>query len=411
MRMREAGARSCLAEALRRRMRAISWHGRLARGFGVAWASRPCRRRGAPSTGGTPGPRQAVAFAFVALLPLAAVAAQPDITTAAQRWLGTQPGGAAIAYVDREGVAFANVGQFAPGDARPITPDTTFEIGSISKVFVALLLVESERAGKAHRDDPAAKFLLPAGDPDQAKLAAITLVSLATHSAGLTRMASNFRAADGNRAGFTHAQLIEGFRRDGVKAMVGGKSVYSNFGVVLLGQALAAAWGEPYPAVLQVRVLDPLGLKHTWLGLPGTSQRDDFPPGLVDGKPVPHWEFDALAPSGALRSTARDMALFLQACLGQRETPLNTSIWESTKPLRPMGDGLGEVGLTWFSTPGPRPPVHWHNGGTAGFRAFAGFDPAAGVGVAVLTNNAAVLPESLGMELLGRRPAATAKKK
>jgi CubicO group peptidase (beta-lactamase class C family) len=352
-----------------------------------------------------------LACALIALLPLSAFAAKPDLTAEAKRWLGAHAGGAAIAYVDAGGAAFATVGQFAPGDARPITPDTTFEIGSISKTFVALLLVESERAGKAHRGDPAAKFLLPAGDSEQTKLAKITLVALATHSAGLPRMASNFRSADGNRAGFTHAQLIAGFRADGAKAVVGGKSVYSNFGVVLLGQALAAAWGEPYLAVLQTRVLDPLGLRRTWLGLPGTSRRDDFPPGLVDGKPVPHWEFDALAPSGALRSTARDLALFLQACLGFRDTPLNASIRESIKPLRPMGDGPGKVGLNWFSTAGPPPPIYWHNGATRGFHAYAGFDPAAGVGVAVMTNSAAS-PDALGRLLLGRPvPATNAKKK
>ena len=365
---------------------------------------------------GTPAATQSVAcierwlaWALITFLPLAAFAAAPDIAGEAERWLGENAGGAAIAYVDKVGVTFANVGQFAPGDTRPITPDTTFEIGSISKVFVALLLVESEQAGKLRRDDPAAKFLLPAGDPAQAGLAKITLVSLATHSAGLPRMASNFRSADGNRAEFTRAQLIEGFRVDGAKAQVGGKSVYSNFGVVVLGQALATAWGMPYEKLLQEHALDPLGLKHTWLGLRGTSRRGDFPPGLVEGKPVPHWEFDALAPSGALRSTARDMALFLQACLGLRETAVNASIRECLKPLRPMGDGPGKIGLNWMSTAGPRPPIYWHNGGTAGFRAFAGFDPAAGVGVAVLTNSAAV-PDPLGMELLGRRAAAPAKK-
>ncbi len=392
-------------------LRGIRWFGGEARSPNGPELRRGSRAGTQAGSESRPHRRELAALALFFACCGFAFAARPDVAAEAKRWLGDHPGGAAIAYVDASGVTLVNVGQFGPGDARPITPDTAFEIGSISKVFVALLLVESERAGKAHRDDPAAKFLLPPGDPDQPALATITLVSLANHSSGLPRMASNFSAADGNRAGFTHPQLIEGFRRDGAKAVVGGKSVYSNFGVVLLGQALAAAWGEPYPAMLQSRVLVPLGLKHTWLGLRGTSQRDDFPPGLVDGKPVPHWEFDALAPSGALRSTARDMALLLQACLGLRETPLNASIRESIKPLRPMGDGPGQVGLNWFSTAGPRPPIYWHNGGTAGFRAFAGFDPAARVGVAVMTNNAAVVPDTLGMALLGRRAATGAKKK
>lgn len=348
--------------------------------------------------------RSACGVLWFGLVAMVAAAPRPDLNLAAARWLGENPGGVSVAYVDREGVAFAALGHFAPGDPRPVTAETTFEIGSVTKVFTALLLVESEKAGKARRGDAAAKHLLPAGDSEAGKLAPITLLALATHSAGLPRMASNFRSADGNRAAFTRADLIEGFRRDGATAVVGGKSVYSNFGVVLLGQALAAAWGEPYPKVLQERVLDPLGLKHTWLGLPGTSQRDAFPPGLVNGKPVAHWEFDALAASGALRSTAKDMALFLQACLGLRETPLNESIREAIKPLRPMGDGPGKIGLNWMSTAGPRPPIYWHNGATAGFRAYLGFEPASGVGVVVMTNSAPS-PEALGLALLGRPPA------
>lgn len=332
----------------------------------------------------------------------APAATPPPLDPALQRWFGDRPGAASVAWVQRDGVTFAGAGQFAPDDPRHVTPDTTFEIGSVSKLFVALLLAESEKAGKASRNDPAAKYLLPPGDPDQAKLAPITLVALSTHSAGLPTMASNFRARDGNRQGFTRAQLIEGFRLDGAKATVGEKSVYSNFGVCLLGQSLAAAWGAPYPQVLQEHVLDPLGLKHTWLGTPGHAAPADFPPALVDGRVVPHWEFrgDALAPSGALRSTARDMSLFLQACLGFRDTPVNASIRECIKPIRPMGNGPAQVGLNWMST-ATTPPIYWHNGATAGFRAFVGFEPERGVGVAVMCNaNSGPAPEVLGMQLL-----------
>ncbi|MDP3070936.1 MAG: serine hydrolase domain-containing protein [Opitutaceae bacterium] len=341
-------------------------------------------------------------FALVAVD--VAAADRPDLAVATQSWFASRSGGAAAAFVSAEGVGFATAGQFGPGDARPITPDTTFEIGSVSKLFTALLLAESERAGRVRRDDPAAKFLLPPGDPDAAGLANITLVSLATHSAGLPRMASNFRSADGNRAHYARAQLLAAFRRDGVAATVGGKSVYSNFGVVLLGQALAAAWAGDYAMVLQHRVLDPLGLKHTWVGLPGTSRRDDFPPAIVKGAVAPHWEFDALAPSGALRSTARDLAQFLQACLGQRATPLNADIRECIKPLRTMGEGPGKIGLGWMSTAGPGRPIYWHNGATAGFRAFIAFEPEAGIAVAVMTNtDEGAAPEVLGFELMGRR--------
>lgn len=52
---------------------------------------------------------------------------------------------------------------YSVADPGPITADTEIEIGSISKVLIALLLAESERSGKVFRSDAAAKYLLPAG--------------------------------------------------------------------------------------------------------------------------------------------------------------------------------------------------------------------------------------------------------
>ena len=357
-------------------------------------------------------PRFVCAGAMLSASLLHAAEVPAEAESAFRDWFAARRGCAALTVVTRDGVAFATAGQFGPRDPRPATPDTTFEIGSVSKLFVALLLVESEKAGKVSRNDPAAKYLLPADDPDQPKLAPLTLQALSTHSAGLPTMASSFRAKDGNRVAFTRAELIEGLRRDGAVAKVGVRSVYSNFGVCVLGQALAAAWGRPYPVLLQERALDPLGLEHTWLGTPEAKPPEDFPPALVNGRVVPHWQFrgDALAPSGALRSTPRDLGQFLQACLGFRDTPVNASIAECTRPIRPMGDGPGKVGLNWMSTAGT-PRVYWHNGATAGFRAFVGFEPTRGIGVAVVTNtNTGAAPEAVGMPLLrGTRPAASGK--
>src|SRR5438477_3897087 len=92
--------------------------------------------------------------------------AKPDVEALTRRWFGDRAGAASVAYIDREGVTFAGAGRFGPDDPRSPNPDTTFEIGSVSKVFVSLLLVESEKAGKVSREDPAAKYLLPADDPD-----------------------------------------------------------------------------------------------------------------------------------------------------------------------------------------------------------------------------------------------------
>ncbi len=78
-----------------------------------------------------------------------AVALPPaDLQQRLDEWIKGQPGGVAVAWVDGEGTAFFQAGRFDREDSPPITPDTQFEIGSITKVFTALLLAESERLGK-----------------------------------------------------------------------------------------------------------------------------------------------------------------------------------------------------------------------------------------------------------------------
>lgn len=339
------------------------------------------------------------------------VAAKPDVDAVLKRWFdATRPGGAAIAYVDPEGVTFAVAGQFSPEDKRPITADTLFEIGSVTKVFTAILLADSERAGKVKRDDPAAKYLLPAGDADADKLARITLLSLTTHASGLPRTAPNQTEAGGLHpyAGYDRARMIEALRTHGPDAPTGRATAYSNFGVAVLGEALAAAWGRGYAELLKTRVISPLGLEHTSLAMTGTVEPENFAHGFALEKPAEHWTFAAMAPAGALVSSARDMAIFLQACLGLRETPLRETLAETLKPQRKMDAPGGRIGLGWLITDDPARPVWWHNGGTAGFRSFAGFCPATRCGVVVLTSNSANNPDQPGFELLEAKPSRPA---
>jgi CubicO group peptidase (beta-lactamase class C family) len=343
------------------------------------------------------------------MMATSSIAAQPDLDAALRRWSrGALPGGTAVAYVDADGVQFAATGKFAPDDSRAIGPDTQFEIGSVTKVFTSILLAESERAGRVRRDDPAAKFLLPAGDPDTAKLDKITLLALATHSSGLPRMPPNQPEAAGPNpyANYDRVRLVEALRQVGPAAPTGRATVYSNFGGAVLGEALAAAWGEPYADVLTARVLKPLDLDRTWLDITGSKPADEFAPGFAGDKRVEHWTFQAMAPAGALVSSTRDLAKFVEACLGLRETPLRAALDETFRPQRAMDSPPGQIGLGWLIAGEGERRVWWHNGATGGFRSFVGFCPATRTGVVVLTSNTANNPDALGMELLGAKPKA-----
>lgn len=317
------------------------------------------------------------------------------------------PGGVAVAWVDADGTAFFQSGTMSAADPRPITADTQFELGSVTKVFTALLLAESERLGKVSRLDPAAKYLLPAGDPAQPALARITLLGLSTHTSGLPRLPSNFTtAADPDPyASYDHAMLVAALRTDGGVANPTRSLAYSNFGVGVLGEALGAAWNTSYTDALTQHVLEPLGLKATSVGLAGLPPPANLAPGHVSGQVVPNWTFQAIAPAGALRSSARDMALFLAACLAKQDGPLHSAFEMTLQPQAPAEDLGGQIGLGWMLQNEDDLPVAWHNGATAGSHSFVAFSRKSGAGVVILSNIQRG-SEALGLGLLGTKPAA-----
>ena len=344
----------------------------------------------------------ALGIAFPLWLVSVSAATTREVQTLIDTWNKDKPGGVAVAWVDEKGVQFFQTGHFAKADERPISPDTQFEIGSITKVFTSLLLAESERAGKANRDDPVTKYLkVPATPEGLARLDKITLLMLATHTSGLPRLPPNIAPADMRDpyADYTPEKLLAALAKSAAEVKMPADYAYSNFGAAVLGQALAAAWGQSYAEALRQHVLDPLGLKQTTLGLTGTIAPGNMAPGHDEkGLPVPNWTCDAIAPAGALRSSTREMALFLQACLGLRETPLAASFSATEQPQRPLVGLVGSIGLAWHLT-ADSPPIIWHNGGTGGYRSFIGFEPRGKRGIVVLVN-IGQSPDGLGMKLL-----------
>ena len=93
---------------------------------------------------------------------------------------------------------------------RPVTGDTVFEIGSITKVFTSLILADMVGRGEVALNDPVAKYLPPGVKVPERKGRQITMVDLATHMSGLPREALNFEPdlADW-AAGYSEASLYE----------------------------------------------------------------------------------------------------------------------------------------------------------------------------------------------------------
>ena len=277
-------------------------------------------------------------------------------------------------------------GNLASGDPRVLDGDTIFEIGSISKVFTALVLAGMVKRKEVALDDPAAKYLPENVKMPERRGKSITLLDLSTHTSGLPRLPSNLRPADPANpyAGYSVDDLYQFLSGYELPRDPGSEFEYSNLGGGLLGHLLASRAETDYESLIGSRITEPLGMTDTGITL-SSSMRQRMATGhSMALAPVANWDFPTLAGAGALRSSANDMLTFLEAFLGYKETPLAPAMKAMLEVRRAAGPGQtkAEIGLGWFILG----ESAWHSGGTGGFRSFVGYDPKARTGVVVLSN-------------------------
>jgi CubicO group peptidase (beta-lactamase class C family) len=305
--------------------------------------------------------------------------------------------GIIVGLVEAAGESYQASGTTTPGATVAPDADTVFEIGSITKVFTSLVLADMAARGEVKLDDPVAGLLPPTVKVPARDGREITLLDLANQVSGLPRLPNNLRPADVGDpyADYGPIQLYEFLSKYAPARPIGEKYEYSNLGVGLLGHALALKSGLSYEEMVRRRVLEPLGMTDTAIVLPDRLKARLSPGYDAALKPVKNWTFDALAGAGALRSTARDMLKFLTAAMGLRETPLRKAFDLMLQHRRPTGTPDLDVAVGWHIWKKYGAEIVWHNGGTGGYRSFAGFDPAKKRGVVVLCNT------SFGVDDLG----------
>lgn len=297
--------------------------------------------------------------------------------------------GIVVGVMEADGsTRIVSAGEPGPG-AQPFGPRSVFEIGSITKVFTAILLADMVAKGEVSLDDPVAKYLpedevtVPSRNGRE-----ITLLDIATHRSALPGMPDNFTPADEANpyADYTVEQMYDFLSNHKLRRDIGAAAEYSNLAVGLLGHALARAYGGSYEDLVRERILEPLSMDNT-----GITLSDDMQYWLVkghsrDGKVVSNWDIPTLAGAGALRSDMHDMLLFIAANTGPAETPLGEAMRDSHRRRNDFGENM-DIGLNWLIQRAGDNSVVWHNGGTGGYHTFAGFDPESGVGAVVLTNS------------------------
>ncbi len=311
--------------------------------------------------------------------------------------------GIVVGVIESKGRRIVAYGSLAKDDKRPLNGGTIFEIGSMTKVFTSLVLMDMVQKGEVAVTDPVSNYLPASVKVPDRNGKKITLQDLSTQSSGLPRMPSNFHPKDDLNpyADYSAEQLYEFLSGYQLTRDIGSQYEYSNLGVGLLGHVLTLRAGMDYEALVRSRICMPLGMNDTRVTLtPEMKARLAIGHG-PNLNPIPNWDLSALAGAGALRSSANDILTFLAANLGYTKTPLASAMAAETSIRRPTGSPNMEIAYAWHIQTKNGNSIIWHNGGTGGYRTYMGFDPKSRVGVVVLSNiSSAAGPDDIGRHLL-----------
>jgi CubicO group peptidase (beta-lactamase class C family) len=310
--------------------------------------------------------------------------------------VGRETMGIVAATIDGDRRSVTVYGQSDSPNNRPLDGDTVFEIGSITKVFTALLFADMVLRGEVAPDDPAAKFL-----PDSVKMpdfegAPITLLDLATYTSGLPRMPSNFAPKNPNNPymDYTEERLYDFLSNHKLGFKPGKHYEYANLGFGLLGHILERRAGRSYEELVVLRICAPLGMDDTRITLTGSMQQRLARGHNMGLAPVANWDFSALAGAGALRSTANDLLKFLQMCLGPGDGPVAAAQKLALVERRPRADQR-DVASGWFVASRFGDELVWKDGGTAGYATFIGYSTKTRRNCILLSNAADYGPNTL----------------
>jgi D-alanyl-D-alanine-carboxypeptidase/D-alanyl-D-alanine-endopeptidase len=299
--------------------------------------------------------------------------------------------GIVVGIIEPRGRRIVAYGHLNNAGTRKFDGNTVFEIGSVTKVFTALLLADMVRGGEVALNDPVAKYL-PAGVRVPMRNGrAITLLDLATHTSALPLMPDDLPAFDDSNTKFSTKDLCHFLANYNLKRDIGVDVEYSNIGYWLLGEALASRAGTDFEDLLQKRVIMPLNLHSTTITL-----SPDLKAKRVAGhdavlQPSPFFSavpgYALMKAPGGLVSTANDLLTLLSVAMGYERSSLTPSMKAMLDTRRPAGKS--EQALGWVILGQADSQLIIHDGGTFGYASSVAWDPKRRAGVVVLSNQVA----------------------
>ena len=301
----------------------------------------------------------------------------------------TETPGVAVAVLQDGDERAAGFGVTSVENPLDVTPETLFQIGSITKTVtatVAMILVED---GVLELDTPVRRYLPTLALADTDVAARVTMRHLLTHTGGWV---GDYFADHGN-GDDALAGIVEDLPKLPQLTPLGEVWSYNNAGFYVAGRVLEVVAGEAYEQLVQRLLLEPLGLKDSLFFADDVMTRrfavghhrlDDGPPTVA--RP---WSIGrAHHAAGGIASTVVDLLRYARFHLSDGEGIVTrASLEEMQRPYAPAAPIFGSVGVAWGIDDATGVRLVHHGGGTNGQVAHLSLAPASGTALAVLTNH------------------------
>ncbi|MBT2225684.1 beta-lactamase family protein [Nonomuraea sp. NEAU-A123] len=313
--------------------------------------------------------------------------------------------GAALAYLHRGEVHEFAAGTLNKDTGVEATPDSLFQIGSVTKVWTATLLMRQIERGRLTLDTPVAEVLpeFRVADPEVTK--AVTVRHLLSHTSGI----DGDLFLDTGRGDDCVEKYVEACADLAQNHPLGATQSYCNSGFSIAGRILEKLEGKRWDDVLREQIVEPLGLTHTWT-LPEDVLRFRAAMGHMDGKTAPVWGLMRSAgPAGLICSRPADVVAFARAHLegGLLDDP--RAMWEPQIDI-PNPYALGKQwGIGWILDEWDGHQVISHGGNTIGQHAMLWAVPDTGTIVCVTANggHSGAFTHAVATELFAELDALT----
>lgn len=284
----------------------------------------------------------------------------------------------------------------------PITPDTLFALGSISKGVTAEVITLLVNEGRLHWDDTL-RTLLPPGTPLSEDAAQITLLQLVTHTSGLPRQPMDLQSLE-RLLRYLHdgENFYQDLDDDSVLAYLSGFSApdspqphYSNLGYAILGYVLRYQTHESIETLASRMIFRPLTMNNTsfmpqtlrgypWRAL---GHAGDQPKFIPRGALTPDWQFTHnMVGAGSLYGNARDLIEYARAHFAPTARPTLNKAFQDVS-VNYYAREKEAANIAWITDTRGKQKITYQVGYIGGYSSYIGYDKANQNAVVVLQNS------------------------